>query len=149
MWSRARAPAFVYTGDCKSSIVDGLSQTFKWRRFKNFFGQGLFNAEFLPNRRKMCQQRVYSYLWLLRKNLIRRLAVFASKVTNVDAACYSWKKLNKPSEHYFLKRKHLKNHWKLIKPIWIQMQQENCSYRLRSQLRRSTSKFSIDREMNL
>ena len=29
------------------------------------------------------------------------------------------------------------------------MQRQNCSYRLRSQLRRSTSKFSIDREMNL
>ena len=48
----------------------------------------------------MCQQRVYSYLWLHSKNLIRRLAVFASKVTNVDTAYYSWQKLNKPSEHY-------------------------------------------------
>ena len=46
----------------------------------------------------MCQQRVYSYLWLHSKNLIRRLAVFASKVTNVDTAYCSWKKLNKPSE---------------------------------------------------
>ena len=97
----------------------------------------------------MCQQRVYSYLWLHSKNLIRRRAVFAPKVTNVDTAYYSWKKLNKLSEHYFLKRKHLKNHWKRIKPLWIQMRQESCSYQLRSQPRRSTSKFSIDREMNL
>ena len=59
-----------------------------------------------------------------------------------------WKKLKKPLEHYFLKRNHLKNHWKRIKRIWIQMQRENCSYQLRSQPRRSTSKFSIDREMN-
>ena len=29
------------------------------------------------------------------------------------------------------------------------MRLENCSYQLRSQLRRSTSKFSIDHEMNL
>ena len=29
------------------------------------------------------------------------------------------------------------------------MRRENCSYQLRSQPRRSTSKFSIDREMNL
>ena len=78
-------------------------------------------------------------MWLHSKNLIRRLAVFASKVTNVDTAYYSWKKLNKPWEHYFLKREHLKSHWKRIKPIWIQMRRENCSYQLRSQPRRSTS----------
>ena len=43
--------------------------------------------------RQRCASRVYSYLWLHSKNVIRRLAVFASKVTNVDTAYYSWKKL--------------------------------------------------------
>ena len=124
----------------KAALLTSFLKRSNREDWKKFSGQGLFHAEFLPNRRKLFQQRVYkSYLWLLSKNLIRRLAVFASKVTNVDAAYYSWKKLNKPSEHYFLKRKHLKNHWKRIKPIWIQMRRENCSYQLRSQPRRSTS----------
>jgi len=56
-------------------------------------------------------------------------------LANVYAAYYSWKQLNKPLEHYFRKRKHLKDHWKRIKAIWIQMRRENCSYRLRSQPR--------------
>ena len=103
------------------------------------------------NRRKLCQQRVYnSYLWLLSSNYTDSSfsPPWSSMLTRHTTLEDPWKKLKKPLEHYFLKRKHLKNHWKRIKRIWIQMQRENCSYQLRSQPRRSTSKFSIDREMS-
>ena len=101
-----------------------------WRPFSNvqiekilkkFSGQGLFHAEFLLNRRKLCQQRVYnSYLWLLSSSYTDSSFSprWSSMLTRHTTLEDPWKKLNKPLEHYFLKRKHLKNHWKRIKRIW-------------------------------
>ena len=59
MWSRARALAFVFTGDNKSCIVDGVSQTFKKREDLKISLVRVFSTQSFCQTGERCASRGY------------------------------------------------------------------------------------------